>query len=354
MVNNQRKVTVLLPSLNAREFLEPRIDSLLSQTFSDWEAIVLDSGSTDGSWDFFQSVASKDSRFQLHQIPREGLYAALNRGLKIADGQFLYFAPCDDTMSPEFLSEMLDAFSKCPEARIAVCDALFINRHGDKLSAKDLRSHLSRGGIRRLLSSNTVRTAIPGEKKQNINYRPPPHDCVLHYTGRSVYYSLTQLLVRADVAIAAGPFEANVGSVADLIWLLRLTNLTGTVHVPRKLATWRFHGEQLSIHRDSSRPASISAMCKQLLPEIRQRHQRELTSDDFALLLLGCDIVGVESVASKIGYWLEGVLRLIWLFIQRPSGMWKIFRVAGWRILNLRQYLPTVVLSTHGLAPKDL
>jgi glycosyltransferase involved in cell wall biosynthesis len=47
------KVSILLPSLNAREFLEPRIDSLLSQTFADWEAIVLDSGSTDGSWDFF-------------------------------------------------------------------------------------------------------------------------------------------------------------------------------------------------------------------------------------------------------------------------------------------------------------
>src|SRR5260370_36996396 len=132
------KVSILLPSLNAREFLEPRIDSLLGQTFADWEAIVLDSGSTDGSWDFFQSVASNDSRFRLHQIPREGLYAALNHGLKIAGGPFLYFATCDDTMSPEFLSEILEAFSRCSAAGIAACDTSFINRHGHGLSAKDL------------------------------------------------------------------------------------------------------------------------------------------------------------------------------------------------------------------------
>src|SRR6266567_8458020 len=74
------RVTILLACLNARQFLEPRIDPLLAQTFRDWEAIVLDSHSTDGSWEFFRSVASNDWRFRLYQIPREGVYAALNRG----------------------------------------------------------------------------------------------------------------------------------------------------------------------------------------------------------------------------------------------------------------------------------
>src|SRR5438477_13187435 len=96
------KVSVLLPSLNAREFLEPRIDSLLKQTFTDWEGIVLDSQSTDGSWEFFKSIARNDSRIRLHQIPREGLYAALNRGIDLTRGEFLHIATCDDAMSPEF------------------------------------------------------------------------------------------------------------------------------------------------------------------------------------------------------------------------------------------------------------
>ncbi len=62
-------VSVLLPSLNARQFLDVRIESLLAQTFSNWEAIVLDSHSTDGSWKVFKSIASTDSRFRLYQVP---------------------------------------------------------------------------------------------------------------------------------------------------------------------------------------------------------------------------------------------------------------------------------------------
>src|ERR1700752_2855052 len=100
------KISILLPSLNARKFLEPRVDSLLRQTFSDWEAIVLDSQSRDGTWEYFQSIAQSDSRFRLNQVPPDGVYAALNRGLELAAGEFVYVATCDDTMAPEFLAEM--------------------------------------------------------------------------------------------------------------------------------------------------------------------------------------------------------------------------------------------------------
>jgi glycosyltransferase involved in cell wall biosynthesis len=75
----------------------------LAQTFRDWEAIVLDSHSTDGSWEFFRSVASNDWRFRLYQIPREGVYAALNRGMELVSGEFLLIATCDDTMHADFL-----------------------------------------------------------------------------------------------------------------------------------------------------------------------------------------------------------------------------------------------------------
>src|SRR5438309_7823222 len=109
-----RRVSILLPCFNARAFLEERMDSILVQTFSDWEAIVLDSYSTDGSWEFFTSIASTDPRFRLYQIPRDGVYAALNRGIELATGEFVHVATCDDTMVPEFLTELLRAFTLCP------------------------------------------------------------------------------------------------------------------------------------------------------------------------------------------------------------------------------------------------
>src|ERR1700719_5379551 len=101
------KISILLPCLNARPYLEPRIDSLMAQVYSDWEAIVLDSNSTDGSWEFFKSIASADPRFRLYQVPREGVYAALNRGMQLATGEVLPFSIRADTMSPGILDRIV-------------------------------------------------------------------------------------------------------------------------------------------------------------------------------------------------------------------------------------------------------
>ena len=57
---------------------------------------------------------------------------------------------------------------------------------------------------------------------RNPNYRPPPHDCLLHFSAKSVHFSLTQLLIRTSLAQSAEPFDTTVGSVADLGWLVRL------------------------------------------------------------------------------------------------------------------------------------
>jgi glycosyltransferase involved in cell wall biosynthesis len=345
-------VSVLLPSLNAREFLEPRVDSLLKQTFRDWEAIVLDSCSTDGSWEFFQSIANNDSRFRLLQIPRQGLYAALNRGIELATGEFLHIATCDDTMTPEFLAEMLRSLSRCPEAGIAACDALLINRGGKELSAQDLVGRLSKRAAKNLLNQDIVRTVFPGEAPRNINYRPVPHDCLLHFDGRSVYLSLNQLVVRTALTKAAGPFKTTVGSVADFGWLLRLTSSTGTVHVPKKLATWRFHGDQLSIRRDHSRSASIKMMCEGLLPEIRERCQRLFTPNDYEAVALAVKTRLSTSVFKRAYYWLGALARLLWMILESPVPVLRALCRVKFRFGTRRHTLLPMIFQKVGLVPK--
>jgi len=88
------------------------------------------------------------------------------------------------------------------------------------------------------------------------------------------------------MARAVGPFPTTIGSIADFGWLLHATSRFGTVHLPQKLATWRFHGSQLSIYRNRARGASGQSMCQQILPEIRQRHPHLLTRNDCAAFLL--------------------------------------------------------------------
>lgn len=350
MATNTAKVSILLPSLNARQFLESRVDSLLRQTFPDWEAIVLDSNSSDGSWEFFQAVAETDSRFRLYQVPREGLYAALNRGLDLATGEFLYIAPCDDTMAPEFFAQMIEALGRCPDAGVAVCDCLFINQDGCELRAQDMAGRLSERRIRNLLRSGPVRTSLPAVRRHRTNYRPPPHDCLLHFTGRSVYFSLTQLLVRTALAKAAGCFETNIGSAADFGWLVRVTSLTGSVHFPKRLATWRFHGDQLSLRRDNTRLRAMNKMCRSILPAICQRYPSLLTDRDCELLLLPYKTLLAHSVIRRVGYWLEGIRRVLPMFATKPLAALRVLCRAGIG----RNFPIAFVLQRKTLVPRDL
>jgi len=344
-------VSILLPSLNACQFLDERIESLLTQSFSNWEAIVLDSHSSDGSWEFFKSIASTDSRFRLHQVPRDGLYAALNRGMQLASGEFLHIATCDDTMAPEFLTDMLKAYAQCPRAGVAVCDLLFIDRNGDELSPADLIGHFTVRATKDLLSLDTVRTSVPGEICRHLNYRPAPHDCLLHFAGRSVYCSLTQLVVRMSSVKAVAPFETKIGSIADYEWLLRLTAHAGSVHLPRKLAMWRYHGNQLSLHRDDSRLGSMRVIGERTLRGICERQPHLLTRNDCEALLLPYKIL---MAICRVYRWFEAAIRLLWMVFDRPAATWRGLRRAKFRFGTRRYSLLPMILQGIGLAPSEL
>jgi glycosyltransferase involved in cell wall biosynthesis len=354
MTEKAPRVSILLPSFNARTFLEPRVASLLRQTFTDWEAIVLDSQSNDGTWEYFQSIAQSDSRFRLNQVPRDGVYAALNRGLALAAGEFVHVATCDDTMAPEFLEEMIEALDRCPEAGVAVCDCLFINRDGDELQPKDMTAQLGPRQIRNLLGSGTVRTSLPLIKPRRINYRPPPHDCLLHFNGRSVYFSLTQLLVRTASAKAAGVFETELSSAADFRWLVRLTSLSGSVHLPKRLATWRFHGDQVSLRRDKTRLGDMAKMCENILPALRQRYPGLLTDADCKSLLLPYKILSAPSVIQRLGYWLKGFAYLWAMFVRHPLMTLGILFRSIFRTKIVRNFLIASTLQRKRLAPRNL
>lgn len=353
MTEKVPRVSILLPSLNQRKFLEPRVNSFLAQSLTDWEAIVLDSYSTDGSWEFLKTVAESDSRFRIQQVPREGLYAALNRGLDLANGKFLYIAPCDDTMAPEFFSEMIAALERQPDAGVAVCDCLFINQEGSELEPTDMTSRLSNRQINNLLRSGTVRTSGSSARQRTVNYRPPPHDCLLHFTGRSVYFSLTQLLVRTASAKLAGYFETNVGSSGDFRWLVRLTSATGSVHLPKRLATWRFHGDQISLRREDSRLGAMAQMCCDILPEIRRRYPGLLTDTDCKLLLLPYKVALSKSVTRRVGYWLYGFARILPTLLARPLATLKILCRTAFRPRMSSNFLFATIFERRGIAPRE-
>ncbi|HEY9707406.1 MAG TPA: glycosyltransferase family A protein [Oculatellaceae cyanobacterium] len=112
-------VSIITPLYNKAAYITETIQSVLSQTYSDWEMLVVDNGSTDGSWEKAQAL--QESRIRLLQSPKQGPGAARNYGLDFAQGEWIQFLDADDLLEPEHLEQQLAAADENPEAEIIAC-----------------------------------------------------------------------------------------------------------------------------------------------------------------------------------------------------------------------------------------
>jgi len=224
------KVSILLPNLNNRPYLERRIQSILDQTLDEWELIVMDGYSQDGAWEFFQACAAAEPRIRIYQSAEKGIYNNINRCLELAVGDNIYIATSDDTMTRETLEKMTKALEENPECDIAHCKLKIIDEEGNLSPEKTW--------------DNFFIIRYFGEYIDKKHIRRAPHDGLLHYCGITVYTSLTQLLIRRRLFDRIGPFLVDYGSIADYEWDMRASLVADTVHIPEYLATWRVHRDQ--------------------------------------------------------------------------------------------------------------
>ena len=101
------KFSIIIPVYNVEPYLRECLDSVLAQTFTDWETICVDDGSTDNSGAILDEYAAKDSRFKVIHQPNAGVSAARNAALDVVTGEWLTFVDGDDSISSDCLSAML-------------------------------------------------------------------------------------------------------------------------------------------------------------------------------------------------------------------------------------------------------
>lgn len=102
-------VSIIMPCYNAEAHLRQSIGSVQAQTVSDWELLVVDDGSKDGSWSVLADLAATDARIRPFRQQNAGAAAARNRSLREAAGEYAAFLDSDDTWHPDFLDVMLTA-----------------------------------------------------------------------------------------------------------------------------------------------------------------------------------------------------------------------------------------------------
>ncbi len=102
-------ISVLVPIYNVERYLAECLDSLLAQTFGNFEAILINDGSTDGSRDIIQRYLDADPRFRVIDKPNSGYGASMNRGLDEARGTYVGILESDDVFEPNALQVLYDA-----------------------------------------------------------------------------------------------------------------------------------------------------------------------------------------------------------------------------------------------------
>jgi len=125
-------VSVIISTHNRREFVREAIESVLKQDFADYEIIVVDDGSTDGTEEALR--ASKDITYCYQE--NRGVSGARNQGLKIARGKFISFLDSDDLWTPKKLTIQTEVMEKKPEISVTYTDEIWI-RKGNRVNPKN-------------------------------------------------------------------------------------------------------------------------------------------------------------------------------------------------------------------------
>lgn len=165
------KVSILLPTYNAGPYLRDSVESILNQTYSSYELIILDDGSSDGSTDFLENLKDERVRF----IKRSHNYiATLNYGLSIARGKYIARMDADDIMIPTRLAEQVSVLDSNED--IVICSTYMQLLGGNEIYNSSLKNEISHFAHLLLLGNfiahPTVMLRSGYLKENNLKYRP--------------------------------------------------------------------------------------------------------------------------------------------------------------------------------------
>lgn len=138
-MNQKKPVTVLMPVYNGAKYLREAIDSILAQTFTGFEFLIVNDGSTDDTESIIRSYS--DPRIRLINQKNGGVSSALNTGLKNAEGEYIARFDADDICYPERLKEQYEFMLSNPEYVLIGSDADYVNQTGQFIFSYDSNGH---------------------------------------------------------------------------------------------------------------------------------------------------------------------------------------------------------------------
>jgi len=277
-------ISVIVPAYERRETLGTTLDSLIAQTFTEWEAIVVDDGSTDGTAAVAAEYAARDGRVRLHRQANAGVSRARNAGIELAREPWLFFLDADDWIVPEAFETLMGVVEADPQTDVAYGGYIRVDAHGRELQRQ-----------------------LPAAER---DFFP--------LFARTCAVSIHSCLTRTDLVRRVGGFDPTLVTCEDWDLWQRIARVGA-----------RFRGTPEHIARYRMRPGSASGDGRRMLadgllvidrghgedprldgplPERPplSRHRRDLAQTYFTCYAAGLEIAGGEDACGLLDALPEG------------------------------------------------
>lgn len=300
-------VSVIVPSYNHGRYLQTCLDSVLAQSFDDWEIVLVDDGSKDDSLAIAESYRSERIRIVSNER-NLGTYATQNRAVELAQGEFIAVLNSDDHWHPDKLLRQVESLDRYPDAPFCYCRGTTSDAAGEIDRSLDIHGDFPREErhelLPHLLEWNRVLASSVVFRRRHARFEP-----TLRYSGD--WFALLQASLSGPAAL-----------------------------VPEPLTVWRIH--DLGTHREL---AGVFGA------EIRFREWLLRNEVSFRLERFG--EADLREVNRRLGMCAFHLAALYLLHGRRGAAvrsMWEAKRRLGWKPSILKRILAAAVLPGRALS----
>ena len=217
-MNQNPAISVILPVYNAETYVREAVESILAQSFADFELIIINDGSTDGSGAILRKLAARDARIVLIERPNDGYVSALNKGIEMARADLVARMDADDVAMPERFALQHARMVQEPELAVLSSFIRVIDKAGNTI----------RLGEYPLTPKATARHLVRGD-----GACPVAHPAVM---------------MRRNAVLKAGGYRKAFCPAEDYDLWLRMSELGYAIaNLPQPLLNYRWHDANVSV-----------------------------------------------------------------------------------------------------------
>lgn len=207
------EVSIIVPVYNSEKYLSKCIDSIINQTFQDYELILIDDGSNDNSGSICDLYEKKDNRIKAIHQKNSGVSVARNKGISVARGRFISFIDSDDYVYPDMIGEMVHTMDNY-NTEMAICGYRCVNENGD-----------------------IIREVIINQKAEAI-WSPEQTLIEIFALPPTINGYCWNKMFRKE--LISNEFENGIRIGEDLLFVVQyLNNIKSTVYISRALYSYR-------------------------------------------------------------------------------------------------------------------